>query len=134
MIWENWVPFKKNKREALIKKMVLKRLGDEIRPISYQKFVFSCQNDVLVDQNDILLDQNDGLVDQNVVLVWYCPHSLSPPPPRCRTKGCLLIGQFPPSSALEPPTPLPIFPSSVLPAPKGGRGSGGAPLFFRHPP
>ena len=51
MIWENWVPFKKNKREALIKKMVLKRLGDEIRLISYQKFVFSCQNDVLVDQN-----------------------------------------------------------------------------------
>ena len=41
MIWENWVPFKKNKREALIKKMVLKRLGDEIRPISFQKFVFS---------------------------------------------------------------------------------------------
>ena len=40
MIWENWVPLKKNKREALIKKMVLKRLGDEIRPISYQKFVF----------------------------------------------------------------------------------------------
>ena len=40
MIWENWDPFKKNKREALIKKMVLKRLGDEIRPISYQKFVF----------------------------------------------------------------------------------------------
>ena len=41
MIWQNWDPFKKNKREALIKKMVLKRLGDEIRPISYQKFVFS---------------------------------------------------------------------------------------------
>ena len=40
MIWENWDPFKKNKREALIKKMVLKRLGDEIRPISYQKLVF----------------------------------------------------------------------------------------------
>ena len=40
MIWENWVPFKQNKREALIKQMVLKRLGDEIRPISYQKFVF----------------------------------------------------------------------------------------------
>ena len=31
MIWENRDPFKKNKREALIKKMVLKRLGDEIR-------------------------------------------------------------------------------------------------------
>ena len=31
MIWQNWDPFKKNKREALIKKMVLKRLGDEIR-------------------------------------------------------------------------------------------------------
>ena len=31
MIWENQDPFKKNKREALIKKMVLKRLGDEIR-------------------------------------------------------------------------------------------------------
>ena len=41
MIWQKWDPFKKNKREALIKKMVLKRLGDEIRPISYQKFVFS---------------------------------------------------------------------------------------------
>ena len=41
MILQNWDPFKKNKREALIKKMVLKRLGDEIRPISYQKFVFS---------------------------------------------------------------------------------------------
>ena len=40
MIWENWVPFKKNKREALIKKMVLKRLGDELRPMSYQKFIF----------------------------------------------------------------------------------------------
>ena len=40
MICENWDPFKKNKREALIKKMVLKRLGDEIRAISYQKFVF----------------------------------------------------------------------------------------------
>ena len=31
MIWENRDPFKKNKREALIKNMVLKRLGDEIR-------------------------------------------------------------------------------------------------------
>ena len=31
MICENWDPFKKNEREALIKKMVLKRLGDEIR-------------------------------------------------------------------------------------------------------
>ena len=41
MICENWDPFKKNEREALIKKMVLKRLGDEIRPISYQQFVFS---------------------------------------------------------------------------------------------
>ena len=41
MIWETWDPFKKNKRESLIKKMVLKRLGDEIRTISYQKFVFS---------------------------------------------------------------------------------------------
>ena len=40
MILQNCDPFKKNKREALIKKMVLKRLGDEIRPISYQKFVF----------------------------------------------------------------------------------------------
>ena len=40
MIWEDWDPFQKNKREALIKKMVLKRLSDEIRPISYQKFVF----------------------------------------------------------------------------------------------
>ena len=49
MICENWDPFKKNKREALIKKMVLKRLGDEIRTVSYLKFVFSCQNDVLVD-------------------------------------------------------------------------------------
>ena len=68
MIWENWVPLKKNKRETLIKKMVLKRLGDEIRPISYQKFAFSCQNDVLVDQNDVLVDQNVVLVDQNVVL------------------------------------------------------------------
>ena len=50
MICENWDPFKKNEREALIKKMVLKRLGDEIRPISYQKFVFSCQNVVLFHQ------------------------------------------------------------------------------------
>ena len=57
MICENWDPFKKNEREALIKKMVLKRLGDEIRPISYQKFVF------LVDQNDGLDVQNDALVD-----------------------------------------------------------------------
>ena len=40
MICENWDPFKQNEREALIKKMVLKRLGGEIRPISYQKFVF----------------------------------------------------------------------------------------------
>ena len=40
MIWENQEAFQKNKREALIKKMVLKRLGDEIRPISFQKFVF----------------------------------------------------------------------------------------------
>ena len=40
MIWQNWDPVKKNKREALIKKMVIKRLGDEIREISYQKFVF----------------------------------------------------------------------------------------------
>ena len=38
MICENCDPFKKNEREALIKKMVLKRLSDEIRPISYQKF------------------------------------------------------------------------------------------------
>ena len=30
MIWQNWDPFKKNKREALIKKMVLKHLGGEI--------------------------------------------------------------------------------------------------------
>ena len=58
MICDNCDPFKKNEREALIKKMVLKRLGDEIRPISYQKFVFSCQNDILVDQNDVLVDQN----------------------------------------------------------------------------
>ena len=57
MIWQNWDPFKKNKREALIKKMVLKRLGDEIRPISYQNFVF------LVYQNDGLDVQNDALVD-----------------------------------------------------------------------
>ena len=48
--------------------MVSKRLGDEIRPISYQKLVFSCQNDVLVDQNVVLVDQNVVLVDQNVVL------------------------------------------------------------------
>ena len=34
MICENWDPFKKNEREALIKKMVLKPLGDEIRPVS----------------------------------------------------------------------------------------------------
>ena len=40
MICEDWDPFQKNKREALIQKMVLKRLGDEIRPISYQKVVF----------------------------------------------------------------------------------------------
>ena len=40
MIWEDWDPFQKNKREALIKKMVLKRLGDEIRSLSYQKFIF----------------------------------------------------------------------------------------------
>ena len=32
LIWENQDPFKKNKREELIKKMVLKRLCDEIRP------------------------------------------------------------------------------------------------------
>ena len=31
VIWENQDPFRKNKREALIKQMVLKRLGDEIR-------------------------------------------------------------------------------------------------------
>ena len=40
VLLQNWDPFKKNKREALIKKMVLKRLGDEIRAISSQKFVF----------------------------------------------------------------------------------------------
>ena len=40
MICENWDPFKKNEREALIKKMVLKRLGDEIRTISYQSSCF----------------------------------------------------------------------------------------------
>ena len=37
MICENWDPFKKNKREALIKKLVLKRLGrksDPFRPNS----------------------------------------------------------------------------------------------------
>ena len=68
MIWENWDPFKKNKREALIKKMVLKRLGDEIRPISYQKFVFSCQNDVLADQNIVVVDQNVVLFHQYDVL------------------------------------------------------------------
>ena len=52
VIGQNWDPFKKNNRETLINKMVLKRLGDEIRPISYQKFVFGifrmwqkhCQN------------------------------------------------------------------------------------------
>ena len=38
MIWENRDPLKKNKREALIKQMVLKRLGDEIRLISSRKF------------------------------------------------------------------------------------------------
>ena len=69
MICENCDPFKKNKREALIKNMVLKRLGDEIRPISYQKFVFLVdQNDDLDVQNDALVDQNDVLVDQNVVM------------------------------------------------------------------
>ena len=67
MICENWDPFKKNKREALIKKMALKRLGDEIRPISNQKFVFSCQN-VLADQNIVLVDQNVVLFPQNDVL------------------------------------------------------------------
>ena len=41
MICENWDPFKKNEREAMIKIMGLKRLGDAIRTISYQKFVFS---------------------------------------------------------------------------------------------
>ena len=61
MICENCDPFKKNEREALIKKMVLKRLGDEIRPISYQRFVFSGQNIVLVDQNVVLFHQNDVL-------------------------------------------------------------------------
>ena len=30
MTWTNQDPFKKNKREALIKQMVLKILGDEI--------------------------------------------------------------------------------------------------------
>ena len=34
MIWTNQDPFKKNKREALIKKMVLKPLGDEIWHVS----------------------------------------------------------------------------------------------------
>ena len=67
-ICENWDPFKKNKREALIKKMVLKRLGDEIRPISYQKFVFLCHNDVLADQNIVLVDQNVVLFHQYDVL------------------------------------------------------------------
>ena len=50
MIWQNWGPFKKNKREALIKKMVLKRLGDEIRPISYQKLflvVSACDKNIV---------------------------------------------------------------------------------------
>ena len=69
MICENCDAFKKNEREALIKKMVLKRLGDEIRPISYQHFFFSCQNDVLADQNIVLVDQNVVLVHQNDVLV-----------------------------------------------------------------
>ena len=32
MICENWDPFKKNEREALIKTMVLKPLRDEIGP------------------------------------------------------------------------------------------------------
>ena len=41
MICENCDPFKKNEREALIKKMILKRLGDEIPTISYQTVVFS---------------------------------------------------------------------------------------------
>ena len=69
MICETWDPFKKNKRESLIKKMVLKRLGDENRPISYQQFVFLVdQNDGLDVQNDALVDQNDVPVDQNVVL------------------------------------------------------------------
>ena len=68
MIWEDWDPLKKNKREALVKKMVLKRLGDEIRPISYQKFVSSCQNDVLADQNIVMVDQNVVLFHQNDVL------------------------------------------------------------------
>ena len=40
MIWEDWDPFQKNKREALIKKMVLKRLGDEIQRTSSQQLVF----------------------------------------------------------------------------------------------
>ena len=69
MFWEHLKAFKKNKRAELIKKMVLKRLGDEIRSISYQKIrFFSCQNDVLADQNIVLVDQNVVLVDQNVVL------------------------------------------------------------------
>ena len=75
MICENWDPLKKNEREALIKKMVLKRLGDEIRPSSYQKLIFSCQNDVLVDQNVVLVDQN-VILDQNDVLVFSLEVSL----------------------------------------------------------
>ena len=52
MIWENWVGFKKNKREALIKKMVLKRLGDEIRlslcPVEESVCQTFCQSSFLI--------------------------------------------------------------------------------------
>ena len=54
MICENWDPFKKNEREALIKKMVLKRLADEIRAISCQTFGFFFIPKVVIPRNCML--------------------------------------------------------------------------------
>ena len=66
MIWENRDPFKKNKREALIKKMVLKRLGDEIRPISYQQLVFFHEFGTFIQDVTKTLSKQGYLLERNV--------------------------------------------------------------------
>ena len=67
MICENRDPFKKNKREALIKKMVLKRLGDEIRPMSYQKFVCSMNIGFL----SVIFSKPRGTKLQEIILIEH---------------------------------------------------------------
>ena len=68
MICENWDLFKKNEREALIKKWYSHVWAMKSDPFRTKSSFFSCQNDVLADQNIVLADQNVVLFHQYDVL------------------------------------------------------------------